>query len=128
MDNQQGAQFCRGCAAPMFTNQQNQQQQNQQQFHQGFAPRNTQMQQGASGRAITAMVLSLVGILFCGLFLTLPGMILGKIEMTAIQEGRAPQAGLGMAKTGFYSGLVGTVLYSVLIGIFILSAVSQANY
>ena len=37
-------------------------------------------------------------------------MILGKMEMNAISAGRAPQAGDGFAKTGFYLGIAGTAV------------------
>ena len=39
------------------------------------------------------MILSLVSIVTCGPLLSIPGLVLGKIEMNAIREGRAPQAG-----------------------------------
>jgi hypothetical protein len=51
--------------------------------------------------------------------------ILGYQERKAIQEGRSPQAGAGMAQAGMILGLVGTalmVLYVIGIGIWILMA------
>ena len=106
IDNQMGAQFCRACATPLLMNQKFNQQyvDGQQHFNHQFH----QPKQSASGRAITAMVLSITGILLCGFFTCIPGMILGKMEMTAIDEGRAPIAGSGFAKTGYYAGMVGT--------------------
>ena len=68
----------------------------------------------ASGRSIASMVLSIIGIAGCGPLTSIPGMILGKVEMNAIKEGRAPKAGDIFAKVGFYLGLVVTVLYCLL--------------
>jgi hypothetical protein len=130
-----GSQFCRGCAQPLVSDQQfNQQnfrqqnfnqQQNQQHFYDTFQP----PKQGASGRAITAMILSLVGVFLCGFFTSIPGMILGKMEMTAIREGRASVAGDGFAKAGFYVGMVGTALSLLCGGFYLLSFfASYASY
>jgi hypothetical protein len=37
-------------------------------------------------------------------------MILGKMEMNAIRDGKSPKAGETFAKVGFYLGLVMTIL------------------
>jgi hypothetical protein len=71
------------------------------------------MPQGASGRAITAMILSIVALVSCGPFTSIPGLILGKLEMDAIQKGEASQAGATFAKVGFYMGLGVTALYCI---------------
>jgi Domain of unknown function (DUF4190)/zinc-ribbon domain len=81
---------------------------------QGYANQ-TYPQQGASGRAITSLVLSLVSIFMCGFLTSIPGMILGKMEMNAIRQGQAPSSGDGIAKAGFYIGLVVTILYGLII-------------
>ena len=69
-------------------------------------------QAGASGRAIAALVLSIVALVTCclGLPFGIAGIVLGKMEMNAIQEGRAPQSGETMAKVGFYLGIAATVI------------------
>src|SRR6266511_2202087 len=72
-------------------------------------------QQSASGRAITSLVLSIISIFMCALFTSVPGMILGKMEMNAIRQGQAPLAGEGIAKAGFYIGLVVTILYGLVV-------------
>jgi hypothetical protein len=127
-----GAQFCNACAMPFMSDQQfNQQNFGQQNFnHQQFANNGFQQPKpGASGRAITAMILSIVGVFLCGLFTSIPGMILGKMEMNAIREGRASAAGEGFAKTGFYVGLVGTGLSFLCGGFYLLSFfASYASY
>ena len=54
-------------------------------------------------------------------------MILGKIEMNAIRQGQAPLAGEGIAKAGFYIGLVVTILYGlVLLGYIFLFIIGIA--
>jgi hypothetical protein len=77
-------------------------------------------QQGASGRAITSLVLSIISIFMCALFTSVPGMILGKMEMNAIRQGQAPLAGEGIAKAGFYIGLVVTILYGLVVLAYII--------
>ena len=72
-------------------------------------------QQSASGRAITSLVLSVISIFLCALFTSVPGMILGKMEMNAIRQGQAPLAGEGIAKAGFYIGLVVTIIYGLVV-------------
>ena len=42
-------------------------------------------------------------------------MILGKMEMNAIRQGQAPPAGEGVAKAGFYIGLVMTILWGLVV-------------
>jgi hypothetical protein len=110
---------------PYSTPGQGQQQQQPQSYtpypgYQGYPPpqqayaNQTYPQQGASGRAIASLVLSLVAIFMCGPFTGIPGMILGKMEMNAIRQGQAPSAGEGIAKAGFYISLVITILYGLL--------------
>ncbi|HYE73209.1 MAG TPA: DUF4190 domain-containing protein [Blastocatellia bacterium] len=64
----------------------------------------------ASGRAITSMVLSIASVFTCGFLFSIPGMILGKMEMNAINQGLAPRAGETFAKVGFWLGLVVTAI------------------
>ncbi|MBL8207178.1 MAG: zinc-ribbon domain-containing protein [Blastocatellia bacterium] len=71
---------------------------------------------GPSGKAIASMILSIISIFTCGPLLSIPGMIIGKLEMNDIAAGRAPAAGLGYAKAGFWIGVVVTAL-SCLVGI-----------
>src|SRR5262245_42792518 len=55
----------------------------------GYANQMYSPQAGASGRAIASMVLSIISVVTCGPFLSIPGMIMGKMEMSAIREGQA---------------------------------------
>ncbi len=80
-------------------------------YQSGYANYTPPMPQSASGRAIASMVLSLVSLVAgCGPLTSVPGMILGKMEMNAIRDGQAPRAGEIFAKIGFYVGLAVTAL------------------
>jgi len=88
-------------------------------------------QQGASGRAIAALIVSIVSLVICCWPAGIVGAVLGKMEMNAIQEGRAPQAGATMAKVGFYLGIAGTaisLLFTALYFLGILASFSSSSY
>jgi Domain of unknown function (DUF4190)/zinc-ribbon domain len=68
----------------------------------------------ASGRAVISMILSIISPFTCWIFLSLPGLILGKLELDAIRNGQAPKAGETLAKIGFYVGIVVTALSLIL--------------
>jgi hypothetical protein len=89
----------------------------------GYANQMSGQQSGASGRAIAALVLSIVSIITCcfGWPFGIIGLILGKMEMNAIQEGRAPQSGETIAKVGFYLGIAGTVISLLLTATYFFS-------
>lgn len=74
---------------------------------------------GASGKAVASLILGVLSIVTCLPLFSIPAMILGKMEMTAIAQTKSPQAGLGYAKAGFWIGLVTTIL---LCGGFIIAA------
>lgn len=65
---------------------------------------------GASGKAITALILGIVSLVCCGFLTGIPAIIVGKSEMNAIQEGRSPAAGESVAKIGYILGIIGTIL------------------
>jgi hypothetical protein len=80
-------------------------------YQSSYANQALNQQGSASGRAIASMVLSILGLVMCAFFTSIPGMILGKMEMNAINAGQAPKAGETLAKIGFYVGIAGTVIY-----------------
>jgi hypothetical protein len=65
-------------------------------------------QQSASSQAITAFVLSLLGLGCC--LLGPIGWYLGKQEQKAIREGRSPVAGEGLANAAVVIGIIATIL------------------
>jgi hypothetical protein len=73
------------------------------------------------------MILSIVAIFTCGPFLSIPGMIIGKMEMNAIQQGQAPPAGETFAKVGFYLGL-GVTILSCLVGVLLLVGTASNSF
>jgi hypothetical protein len=75
---------------------------------QGQTPR--PFQAAPSNRPVIALCLVIAGFMCCGPFLTIPGTIMGWMEMNAIKEGRSPQSGLSMAQIAFWGGIVATVL------------------
>ncbi len=70
-----------------------------------------------SNRALIAIICSVVGLVGCGLASILGG-VLGKLEMDAIREGRAPQSGENMAKWAFYLGIAGTAIWGLMICVY----------
>jgi hypothetical protein len=99
----------------------------------GYANQMSGQQSGASGRAIASLVLSIVALILCclGWPFGIVGIVLGKMEMNAIQEGRAPQAGETIAKVGFYLGIAATVISLVLSALYFLSifaSISGGNF
>ena len=80
------------------------------------------MPPGASGKAIASLILSIVSIFTCGPLLSIPGLIIGKMEMNAITQGQSSPAGMGYAKAGFWIGVVVTAL-SCLVGVFYFVAI-----
>ncbi|MGH9800853.1 MAG: DUF4190 domain-containing protein, partial [Blastocatellia bacterium] len=69
-------------------------------YQSSFANQPMTQQDNASGRAIASMVLSILGLVMCAFFTSIPGMILGKMEMNAIAAGQASKAGETLAKIG----------------------------
>jgi len=97
-------------------------------YQSGYANQPVPQQGSASGRAIASLVLSILGLLACTFFTSIPGLILGKMEMNAINAGEAPRAGETLAKIGFYLGIAGTAIYC-LVGIIwaIIAMLSAAS-
>ncbi len=64
---------------------------------------------GASTKAIVALVLGIVGLVFCPPT-AIVAWILGKQELNAIARGESSAQGRGVALAGFILGIIGTVL------------------
>ena len=63
------------------------------------------------------MIVSIASLMMCCFPASIVGLVLGKMEMNAIQEGRAPRAGETMAKIGFYVGIAGTVISALVMAL-----------
>ena len=67
----------------------------------------------SSGKATTSLVLGIVSLVFCGLFLGIPAMIVSRQAKREIRESGGRLGGDGLATAGFVTGLIGTI-WSVL--------------
>lgn len=72
----------------------------------------------ASSRATWALVLGILAVCM-GFVAGVPAAALGRAELTAIEEGRAPEAGRARATIGMALGLVMTVLSCLACGIYV---------
>lgn len=86
------------------------------------------MQAGASGRAVTALVLAIVSWVLCGFLTAIPAIFVAKAELGAIERGESSVAGKGMAQAAFWIAIINTVctcivvmIYAIVIGIGISS-------
>ncbi len=142
MMNPADGSFCRSCATPIalvqpiydepqtqrmpdppaWTSgfgyqepQQNQWQQSnwQQPFGGPLQAQPMAFQPGPSNRSVIALCLVAAGFLCCGPILSIPGAIVGYIEVQAIKDGRAPQAGLSMAQIAMWGGIAVTILTTI---------------
>lgn len=91
----------------------------------GYANQMSGQQGSASGRAIAAMIVSIVSLVLCCLPAGIIGAVLGKMELNAIQEGRAPQSGETMAKVGFYLGIASTAISLLIWALYFLGAIAS---
>jgi hypothetical protein len=91
----------------------------------GYADQMAGQQGGASGRAIAALITGIISLVLCCLPAGIVGIVLGKMEMNAIQEGRAPRAGETVAKVGFYLGIATTAISLLVYCLYFLSAVAS---
>ena len=66
--------------------------------------------QGASGKAVAALVLGIMSLVCLGFLAGIPAIILGKMELKAIDQGQSPESNRNLAKIGFILGLIGTIL------------------
>ncbi len=98
----------------------------------GFGPQGPPpQQQGASGMAIAALVMACLSFVCGGIFLSIPGAILAKMEMNKIAAGESSPAGDGLAKAAFYISLGNIGLITVIgciYGILMVVAVAAAPH
>jgi uncharacterized membrane protein YjgN (DUF898 family) len=66
-------------------------------------------QPSTSTQAIASLILGLIGIVPCCGLLAPIAWYLGNQELKAIQQGRSPASGEGVAKAGMILGILGTI-------------------
>ncbi len=71
-----------------------------------------------SNRGLIAMICAVLGFIACGPFTSVPGIVLAKMEMDAIREGRAPQSGENTAKWAFYLSIAATAISVLMICVY----------
>lgn len=71
------------------------------------------------GQAVASLVLGLVGLVICPIIPSIIAIALGKQSMTRIEQSQGVLEGHGMAKAGFILGIIGVVLWVLLIGLYI---------
>ncbi len=64
----------------------------------------------AGSKAMIALILGILSLVCMGFLTGIPAIIIGKMELKDIKEGKSPKEGEGIAKVGFILGIVGTVL------------------
>ncbi len=69
-------------------------------------------------KALVSLVLGILSLVCCGFFAGLPAVFLGRSELKAIDQGRAPESNRNLAKLGFIFGLIGTILSLIAITVY----------
>ncbi len=115
--NPSDAVFCLNCAKPLVQEQfWGGQQANNQWNSPNFVGQPGNFAQpvksnGASQRATTALILALAGLFCCGPIAGLPAIIVGWMEISAINQGQSSPNGKGLATTGIIIGIASTILH-----------------
>jgi hypothetical protein len=69
--------------------------------------------QSASGMAIAALICGIGAWVAAGPLLSIPGWILGKMELNRIARGESPEAGKQFAQIGYWASMIYTILFIV---------------
>ncbi len=108
--NSADAKFCRFCASPLPLSATGTDKQRNQ-------PRPPD---AASARAVGALALSIGGLLLCCVLTSVPGAILGWMEINAIKQGQASPKGMTFAQIGLWGGIAATVVNLLFYGFYLL--------
>lgn len=93
----------------------------------GYQPyAGAQQQWPSSSKAGWALGLSIFGLMCCGLT-AIAGVIMGRQEMTAIDQGRANPANRGLAKAAFIVGIVALSITALWILFFVVAAAAGSS-
>jgi len=87
-----------------------------------------QLQQESNGKAITALVLGICGILVCPVLLSIPALILGYQARGEIDRSGGRQSGRGMAVAGIVLGWIGVVLGVLGIIVVVLALLGASEF
>ena len=82
----------------------------------------------SNGKAVTALVLGICGLLICPVILSIPALILGYQAKGEIDRSGGRQSGRGMAVAGIVMGWVGAVFGAlILIGIIVFGVLGASS-
>ena len=85
-----------------------------------------------SSKAVTALVLGILGLVMCGPFTAIPAIIVGRNATREIDESQGQLNGRGMAQAGFVLGIVGTVVGALallfVIFVFVVGGVMSSQF
>lgn len=111
------AAFCHNCASPLAPGPTVGVTPKQQQWTPQGGPMIGQQPattDGASQKAIIALVLAIVALFCCGLIAGIPAAIIGWMELNAINQGQSSPAGKWMAQVGLWGGIGASILHVVI--------------
>src|SRR5262249_52336603 len=70
-------------------------------------------------KAVPALVLGILSLVLCGLFTGIPAIFMGRRAANHIRYHSSRYTGLGVASGGVWTGLVGTILSAIFIGLLV---------
>jgi hypothetical protein len=81
----------------------------------------------SSGKAVTALVLGICGLVFCPFVLSVVAVVVATQARTEIRESRGRVGGAGIAQAGLVLGWVGVAIYGTFGILFVLVAASGGH-
>jgi hypothetical protein len=82
-------------------------------------------------KAVPALVLGILSLVCCGLFTGIPAIVMGRRAAADIRYHPQSYSGLGLARAGFWTGLIGTawsvVSTVIVIGVFVSGGFVQGS-
>lgn len=79
----------------------------------------------SSRYGVASLICAIVSFTFLPMVAAIPAMILGRMELNAIKRGEISSSGKAMAQIGFWIGFVNFMLYTLLIGFFMLLVLAR---
>jgi len=83
-------------------------------------------------RAVPSLVLGILSLVLCGLFTGIPAIIMGRRAAADIRYAPGRFTGLGLARAGFWTGLVGTIWSIVstvlVIAVFVVGGITSSSF
>jgi hypothetical protein len=64
--------------------------------------------------ATAALILGLISWVVGGIFVAIPGVIIGKMELNKIARGESPEAGKSYAQIGYWASLANIIFFVVI--------------